>query len=151
MSKQPSIVRRDSGEELNILGTTLRFICSGEATGKAWSMMESVVPLNAGPPPHQHDWDEAFYVMSGAIDVTIDGATTRVGAGDFVYSPAGTAHGFKGASETPARMLVFDVPAHAETFFKALHREVRTIPDDLHKMPALATEHGIRFLPPAAE
>ena len=28
-------------------------------------------PEGAGPPPHSHPWDEAFYVMQGAATLTV--------------------------------------------------------------------------------
>jgi uncharacterized RmlC-like cupin family protein len=73
-----------------------------------------------------------------------------VGSGDFLYVPGGTVHGFRGASETPARMLIFDAPAHAEGFFRDVEREVTEMPRDLAKVPVIGQRHGIEFLPPPA-
>ncbi len=47
-------------------------------------------------------------------------------------------------------MLIFDAPAHAERFFKEIEQEVREMPRDLQKMPAIGARHGVTFLPPAA-
>jgi hypothetical protein len=44
-------------------------------------------------------------------------------------------------------VLIFAVPAHSSEFFKDVNREVRTIPDDLAKVPAIGRRHGIEFLP----
>jgi quercetin dioxygenase-like cupin family protein len=144
-----AIMRRDEAEALNVLGVEVRFMCPAETTGKAFSLMENLIPKDAGPPPHTHDWDEAYYVISGAVDFEIAGERVQVRAGDFAYAPAGTVHAFKGATDTPARMLVFDAPAHAETFFKAVDRQVRQ-PADFPKVPAIGAEHGIHFVAPAA-
>ena len=149
MEKTVAIVRREDGENLNVLGAGVRFLCTAEQTGHAWSLMETALPLNAGPPPHHHMWDEAYYVISGAVAFEIAGQKSLIEAGEFVYAPGGTVHGFRGASEEPARMLVFDAPAHAEAFFKTMDRRVRRMPEDLSLVPAIGHEHGIEFLPMA--
>jgi hypothetical protein len=56
-------------------------------------------------------------------------------------------HGFSGASDHPARMLILDVPAHPEGFFRDVEREVRDLPRDLPKVPEIGDRHGIHFLP----
>lgn len=147
MSRSLSIVRRDAGERLDALGVIVRFICRAEDTHHAWSLMENIIPQNAGPPPHQHPWDEAYFVVAGEVEFEFGERRERVGAGDFVYAPGGTVHAFRGASQTPARMLIFDSPAHAEDFFKAVDREVTEIPRDLAKLPEIGARHGLRFEP----
>jgi quercetin dioxygenase-like cupin family protein len=145
---EAAIMRRDEAEALSVLGVEVRFMCPAEMTGKAFSLMENVIPKDAGPPPHTHDWDEAYYVVSGAVAFEIAGEPALVRAGDFAYAPAGVVHAFKGATDEPARMLVFDCPAHAETFFKEVDRQVRQ-PADFPKVPAIGAQHGIRFVAPA--
>jgi quercetin dioxygenase-like cupin family protein len=141
-----SIVRRFEGEALNAMGVAVRFVCRGEQTRDAWSLMECSIPKGFGPPPHHHSWDEAYFVTSGEVDFLIEGRAERVRAGDFVYAPGGVAHGFRGASEEPARMLIFDAPSHTEGFFKDLEREVKQMPADLPKVPAIGARHGIEFV-----
>ena len=62
-------VRRGEGETLNVLGMPLRFLCDAHETAGAWSLMEEDIPIGHGPPPHRHDWDEAYYVISGALQL----------------------------------------------------------------------------------
>lgn len=143
------VVRQGEGEALSVLGVGLRFLCGAEHTGSAWSLMENVIPRDAGPPPHFHAWDEAYYVVSGAVEFEIEGERTTVAAGEFAYVPGGTVHGFRGASDAPSTMLIFDAPAHAGGFFKEMHREVREMPRDAGKIPAIGAAHGIKFVAPA--
>ena len=135
---------------LNVLGMPLRFLCDARETGGAWSLFEEDVPLGMGPPLHRHDWDEAYYILAGEIDFEVDGEKVRSGPGDFNYFPRGTVHGFKGASATPARVLIFAAPAHASDFFEELNSEVRSFPDDLRKVPEIGRRHGIEFMPASA-
>lgn len=139
------IVRRSDGEKLNVLGMPLRFLCDASDTSGAWSLMEEEIPIGQGPPLHRHDWDEAYYIVSGALDFQMDGESVRVEAGEFAYLPRNTVHAFKGGSQTPAQVLIFASPAHSSDFFKELNSEVRTIPDDLAKIPEIGRRHGIEF------
>jgi uncharacterized RmlC-like cupin family protein len=79
------------------------------------------------------------------VEFEIEGRRERVGAGDFVYAPAGATHAFQGASKEPARMLIFDAPAHAKSFFKDVDREVREFPRDLAKLPQIGERHELVF------
>jgi quercetin dioxygenase-like cupin family protein len=148
MKPAVTIVRRGEGETLEVLGVSLRFLCRDEDTNRAWSLMENIIPENAGPPPHRHPWDEAYFVTAGEVEFEIGERRERVRAGEFVYAPGGTVHAFHGVSKVPAHMLIFDAPAHAEAFFKDVDREVTAIPGDLPKLPEIGARHGLHFLPP---
>lgn len=150
MKRSFSILRQGEGEVLDVLGVSVRFLCRAADTQNAWSLMENVIPLNAGPPPHHHPWGEAYLVTTGEVEFLIGTRRERVRAGDFIYAPADTVHAFHGASETPARMLIFDAPAHAELFFKDIHREVEELPRDLAKIRQIGERHAVTFLPPSS-
>jgi mannose-6-phosphate isomerase-like protein (cupin superfamily) len=145
-----TVVRAGERDALNVLGMPLRFLCDARETGGTWSLFEEEVPLGMGPPPHRHDWDEAYYVLDGEVDFTIDGAPARSRPGDFNYFPRNTIHSFKGASSSPAHVLIFAAPAHASEFFEEVSSEVRDLPDDLRKIPEIGLRHGIEFMPAAA-
>jgi quercetin dioxygenase-like cupin family protein len=147
MSKQVVTLARDQGEKLAVMGAEVRFLCPADKTEKSWSLMEVVLPENSGPPPHHHPWDEAYYVIEGEVCFTLEDRTLPARAGDFIYAPAGTLHAFQGASERPARVLVFDAPAAAEGFFRDVHREVKDLPRDLGKVPAIGARHRMHFVP----
>jgi len=146
MAKQGVVVKRDQGEQLKVMGAGVRFLCEAEKTGNAWSLMEVVLPKHSGPPPHHHPWDEAYYVVEGEVEFSIDGKPQIVGAGEFVYAPGGTPHGFQGASDRPSRVIIFDAPAHAEAFFREVDREVREMPRDLPKALEIGERHDIHFI-----
>jgi len=144
MARQLVVMKQGSGESLRVMGAEVTFLCTAERTGHAWSLMEVGLPRDAGPPPHTHPWDEAYYVVEGEVAFTLDGREQRVGAGDFIYAPGGTLHGFRGVSERPARLLIFDAPAHAESFFREVDREVKG-PADMGKVPHIGARHQIDF------
>jgi mannose-6-phosphate isomerase-like protein (cupin superfamily) len=143
------IVRAGEREALNVLGMPLRMLCESCETGGAWSLFEEDVPLGMGPPPHRHDWDEAYYILAGEIEFTIDGELVTSSTGDFNYLPRNTVHGFKGASPSTARVLIFAAPAHGSEFFEEVSAQVKSVPDDLRKVPEIGRRHGIEFMTPA--
>ena len=145
-SRKAFVTSRASGESLKVMGADVSFLCPANRTGKTWSMMEVTLPRRAGPPPHHHPWDEAYYVIEGEIEFSLDGEERHVKSGDFVYAPGGTVHGFHGASDQPARVLIFDAPAHAEAFFREVDSQVKG-PDDMPKVPGIGERHEIHFLP----
>src|SRR3954447_10992631 len=102
-----TIVRSGERKPLTVLGMPLTMLCEATETGGSWSLFEEEVPFGMGPPPHRHDWDEAYYILDGEVDFEIDGSPVRSGNGDFNYLPRGTIHAFKGASASAARVLIF--------------------------------------------
>jgi quercetin dioxygenase-like cupin family protein len=139
------IVNAKKLEPLHVLGTEVRFLCEGQSTNGAWSLMEVTLPLNAGPPPHTHDWAEAYFIVEGDVEFVVAGERFDATTGDFVHTPAGVSHGFSGRSQRPARVLIFDSPAHAGAFFKRVDREVKELPRDIPKVFAIGAETGIHF------
>jgi quercetin dioxygenase-like cupin family protein len=148
MRKVSLVTRAASTRPLQVLGSEVRFLCEAADTAGSFSMMEVMLPQGAGPPPHHHDWDEAYYIADGAVRFTLGEQTVVASRGDFLYAPAGTVHAFSGATESPARLLILDAPAHAAGFFRDVDREVRSMPDDAPKVPQIGARHGIHFLPP---
>lgn len=149
MKTNAMIVKSQDVEPLNVLGAQVRFLCEGHRTHEAWSLMEVTLPQDAGPPAHTHDWDEAYFVTEGVVWFMLGDAHVRATSGDFIHAPGGVVHGFRGASEKPARVLIFDAPAHAGAFFKRVDKEVRDLPRDLPKVMDIGADTGIHFLAPA--
>ena len=149
MQTTAMVVNSRNVPPLHVLGTEVRFLCEGQSTNNAWSLMEVTLPQEGGPPPHTHAWDEAYFVLEGNVRFTVGDQVFTAAAGDFVYTPGGVAHGFTGESQQPARVLIFDAPAHAGAFFKRVDSEVKVLPRDLGKVLQIGEDTGIHFLQPA--
>lgn len=148
MNKEATIVKQGEGEALPVLGCQVRFLLEAAKTDKAFSLMEVELPKDQGPPPHDHPWDEAYYIIDGDVSFMVDGKEAVYTTGDFLYAPGGMLHSFRGAGDKPARVLVLDAPATAEGFFKDAAKEVVSYPEDLVKVPEIGLRHGLRFMPP---
>src|SRR5215212_4089989 len=124
------------GETVWLLGDTYTLKISGEQTGGAFTLLEAVVPLGGGPPPHIHHLeDEVFVILEGELRVTVAGRDGHIGSqrhsallrcgGDgagavlFLYVPAGMEKMF-GEIGNPAQPGVAAPPATQEDVAKLL-------------------------------
>lgn len=71
----------------------------------------------AGPPLHQHDFDEAFYVLEGVMTFQLGDELRAAGPGDLVFAPRGAHHTLANLSGAPARYLLVCTPAGFENRF----------------------------------
>jgi len=140
-------LRKGEAEVLHVMGGEVRFLCGAEQTGRKWSLMECLVPKDMGPPLHEHPWDEAYYILEGEVRFEFKDRAETYTAGDFVYAPASTPHGFRGVSAKDSRILIFDAPAHTENFFREVDREVKEMPRDLPKVLEIGARNKIHFHP----
>src|SRR5258706_8009212 len=106
MSQDPLVVKQGQNEVLAVMGSQVTFLCRGDRTGNAWSLMECAAPREVGPPPHHHAWDEAYYVLAGEVRFSLPGREHILKAGDFIHIPAETLHGFTSASDAVSRVLI---------------------------------------------
>ena len=94
--------------QMGILWTPL---VATEQTKGQYSLMEQLMPMSAGPPPHVHDHgDEVFYILDGEMALQLDDQVMIGSRGQLVRIPAGTTHAFVVTTQT-ARVLNFYVPA----------------------------------------
>ncbi|MGH7907505.1 MAG: cupin domain-containing protein [Candidatus Binataceae bacterium] len=143
-----SVVTRRPGEgtRLTVLGDGARCLVAASESGGEWSLWEWTVPRDSGPPPHTHPWDETYFLLEGQVDISIDGKMRRAGAGELLYAPGGMAHTFKGASDAPARMLVWLTGSEADAMFHELASEIPELPPDLDKIAAVFARHRVNCL-----
>ncbi|MGV9825357.1 MULTISPECIES: cupin domain-containing protein [unclassified Gordonia (in: high G+C Gram-positive bacteria)] len=102
---------------ISLAGDTYTMLITGRETAGKYCLIDMQIPDGGGPPPHRHDFEEMFTVVSGAIDFTFRGATTTVRAGSTVNIPANAPHNFHNSSGAPARMLCMCAPAGQDEFF----------------------------------
>lgn len=126
-----------------ILGETLRPMLT-HAMGSAIEIFDTRGVAGGGPPPHKHKWEEIYVVLSGQMDVTVDGKTTRLGPGDFAHVPANTPHGYTTLEQT--HFLTIVSKGNAAKFFKEVASEVEMNPPDFAGIARVGEKHGVNFL-----
>ena len=149
-----------TGRAFGLMGSSITFKDEPEATGDALLLFEHMMPAGLGVPPHEERNHEAFYVLEGTLEVSVQGERYLLGPGDFLAIPPGVVHALDNPGPGPMRVLTLVSPGsqHAR-FFSTLGRPI----DDPRHPPApdaspdvarvLEVGHacGIDFLPPPAE
>ncbi len=156
LPQRASVVRAGEGTSVWLVGDTYTFKATTESTGGAFALIEASVPPGSGPPPHVHTReDEAFYLLDGTLEVTADGETTLVGAGDFVFLPRGTLHWFRNPGVAATRALILASPGGLDRFFaeagvpaRAGEQAPPTLPEEFGRIAALSEKYGMRVQAP---
>jgi len=117
----PIVLDPGQGDAVQARGSLMLFKAVAATTDGAFSLHERHLPPGGRtPPPHRHtNCQEAFFVLEGEVEFTLDDETVRRGPGTFVLVPGGVAHTFGNTSAAPARTLVLHAPA-MDRYFREL-------------------------------
>ncbi|MET0849322.1 MAG: cupin domain-containing protein [Pseudomonas sp.] len=129
---------------VNVVGEAITILAGGDLS-KPFEMHIQEGVQGGGPPPHFHPWDEAFYVVDGQVEVTVEGNSTTVSAGGYVHIPGGSIHAYKNISPTAKMIGVVSDPRGGQ-FFAAVDQ--LKVPEDLPRILEIAEAHGVIFLVP---
>ena len=131
------------------LGVKYTTILSTKASRGAMSVVDTLSPPLSGPPRHVHDdADETFVMLSGRVEIWLEGETSFVGPGETAFIPRGREHTFRVTAEGPARKLVILTPGGFEAFFAEMGRGGFAIPGDMARIAEIAAQHHLRFTGP---
>jgi quercetin dioxygenase-like cupin family protein len=133
----------DLAESHFVLGETLRPMLTN-AMGSAIEIFDTRGVPGGGPPLHTHAWEEIYVVLSGEMDVIVDGKTTRLTSGGFAHVPANTPHGYTTIDAT--HFLTIVSKGNASRFFRQVATEVEMSPPDIAGVLRVGAENGITFL-----
>ncbi len=150
-ANQPAAIHipEDEGKMLWVADELMTFKASGEDTGGAYALTDSVVPPGGGPPRHiHHREEEAFWVLEGELEVIVGETTFRAGAGSFVHLPKDIPHAYENVGKNPARFLTLMVPAGLEKFFEEVGKPPPFEEEDIDKWLAIAPKYGVEIVPP---
>ncbi len=143
MSVQPFVLRPDQRDPaLNVVGTQVTVLVSNAAT-QSYGITLQQGEEGTGPPPHSHDWDEAFYVLNGEIHFLCDGKGYACKPGTLVHVPRGTVHGFSYGSGGGQMLEITGAGALAAELFRSVDDEIPAGPPDIAKLLELFERNGI--------
>ncbi len=131
-----------------MVGDTYTILLSGKDTAGRFAVIDMLIPAGAGPPAHRHDFEEAFHVLEGQLEVTVRGEPSTVGAGEIANVPANVLHAFRNATDAPVRLLTIVAPAGLEEFFAEVGSPV---PGRTSPAPALTPDERMAQLRHGAE
>lgn len=143
------------GKTLWMVGTDLMtFKSTGEDTGGAYALFDSLVLPGGGPPPHIHHREaESFYVLEGEFEFLAGDCWIKAAQGSFVHISKGSLHTLRNAGDEVGRLLTLVVPAGLDEFFEEAGEPGTDIssppgPPDVEKLLKTAEKYGMEFPPP---
>src|SRR4051812_20421686 len=96
----------------SVVGDRYVLLVTGAQTGGAYAIIEALVPPGGGTPPHVHRReDEAFHVIAGQFEFTVDGNPIRLGPGESLLAKRDIPHQFKNIGAAPGVMTFTVTPA----------------------------------------
>jgi quercetin dioxygenase-like cupin family protein len=60
--------------------------------------------------PHDHTFEESYYILSGRVQAVADGKTYDLGPGDVIWTGVGCIHSFENAGREPVRWIETQAP-----------------------------------------
>lgn len=143
MPPEPFVVApTDYADALDVVGEEITVLASGEAT-ESYEIFLQRGPEASGPPPHNHPWDESFFVIKGEIEFGLGAASKKASPGTLVHIPAGAEHWFRfgpGGGE----MLSMTSRLGASRMFADMAREVAPVNPDLEKLAEVGRRYGLK-------
>jgi quercetin dioxygenase-like cupin family protein len=118
---------------LNVVGTQVTVLASNAAT-QSYGITLQQGDEGMGPPPHSHDWDEAFYVIKGEIQFVCDGEAHACQPGTLVHIPRGTVHAFQYGKGGGQMLEITGENARASQMFAAVDQAIPSGPPDIPKL-----------------
>jgi quercetin dioxygenase-like cupin family protein len=144
MKTQPLVVTpNDYARGLNVVGEKITVLASNAVTHGYEIFLQQGVE-GSGPPPHSHDWDEAFYVVKGQVEIHYGDKTVLAEPGTLVHLPAGTVHSFRFGAGGGEMISVTDARSRASQLFTNIDKEIAPGPPDVPKLIAVAHQNGVK-------
>jgi quercetin dioxygenase-like cupin family protein len=145
----PLVVSPDQAPApLKMVGEEVTILASGEQTG-SYEIFRQSGAEGSGPPPHNHSWDEAFYVIEGQLLFGVDDDQELIAKpGTLVHIPGGTTHWFHfgpGGGE----MISITSHAGAAAYFTQVDAEISPTNPDLGALIGVAAAHGLNIPVPS--
>jgi quercetin dioxygenase-like cupin family protein len=141
----PFIEQAETVNPLQVVGEQIRVLAPATRTGSYEIFLQSGAE-GAGPPPHTHPWDEAYFVIEGRLELLLGDRKVEVSPGSFAYVPRGTTHAFR-ILEPSTKFLSMNSHGGAAEFFSDVDRETRGA-FDLPRLLSVAERHEIAIAAP---
>jgi len=105
--------------------TTMNVVLGSEDTNGAFALVDQLGSANDATPLHvHHTEDEAFYLLSGSIEVVTGDDHGTMEEGSAVFLPRGLRHAFRVVSDE-ARIITVTTPAGFDAFVRGAGLEFR--------------------------
>jgi uncharacterized RmlC-like cupin family protein len=134
MTQIAGIVDQDRGEQIGVLGPTIRFLTPPDGATDLPCLMRGTIPPGGMVPLHSHADPETFLALSGTLDglsCSDSGYTwIRVEPGDMFHVPGDARHAWRNPGEEPAVMIIATT-CRIGTFFREVAPADGEAPEDV--------------------
>lgn len=139
--------RTTSIAPIQVLSDQLRLLLRSTDSPSQMSAMVVDVPPGGFVPPHLHrQEEEGYFVIEGALTLTIADVTRTLEAGDFGHVPPRTVHGYANQGSVPVRFLAWTVGGPIDEFFEAMNQRVKQMPQDAPAMAEITARFGVQMV-----
>ncbi len=141
-SRDIQLVRADDVKALKVIGIDISCLLPFEAS-QVVSVTLQRGQAGMGPPPHYHEWDESFYVISGSLDLLLAGEELSCGPGAFVHIPGGKVHGFRMGEDGCEMLELTYGGTRAMAMFRDLDQSVDSARPDMKAAIQALERNGV--------
>ncbi|AXS82895.1 MULTISPECIES: cupin domain-containing protein [Marinobacter] len=143
MKRHSTIVRPGDYENaLSVVGTNVTVLAAKQITqGQEFTFQSGEKGM--GPPPHSHDWDEAFFVLKGSVDFNCEGRMETCMPGTLVFVPGGTVHSFQYGPDGGEMLEVTGAGSKATQMFAAVDKEIPPGPPNIEVITKVLSKNGV--------
>lgn len=140
------IIKDSVGNVFNVLGDVQTYKLVGNETGNQLVEWVSDVDPGVGIPPHVHTReDEVFRIISGQVEIMVNGEKTVLHAGDIAFAPKNVVHSWTVVGTGKAKMIATAFPAGIEPMFAELEA-LPSGPPDFAAVARICNKYGISFV-----
>ncbi len=132
----------DRPAALDVLGTEVTILAASSENG-CYGITLQAGGEGSGPPPHSHDWDEAFFVLSGTINFLCDGDQHACAPGTLVHVPRNTVHGFNYGEGGGSMLEITSRDSRAAEMFAQIGASIDAANPDIPKTLEILAAHGV--------
>ncbi len=126
-------------QPLNVLGERITVLLDSGRSG-GLELFRQQGNAGQGPPPHAHEWDETFYIVTGEVEIGAGDAYRRLGPGAVAHVPAGVTHWFRFV--TDGEMISVTSREGASRLFAALDGAIKAGASDKQSLVPVILANG---------
>jgi len=147
---EPLIVAPDQRPApLSIAGFAITVLAADSQTA-GYEIFHQIGPAGTGPGPHQHPWDESFYVLNGTVVCGVGDEETVALPGTLVHIPANLSHWYK-FGDDGGEFISMTSAGNASKMYTDFDRESSWENPDRSVFVELAARHGQTVSLPTAD
>ena len=129
---------------LDVLGTKVTVLASSSKTD-CYGITFQEGEEGSGPPPHSHDWDESFYVLSGIIHFRCGDEMHDCKTGTLVHVPRNTIHGFNYGKGGGSMIEITSRDSNAAEMFADVDAEIGAENPDIPLALEILKRNGVNI------